>query len=244
VNSALAAVLARPDVWRGDALAVASTPALPTGFAELDAQLPGGGWPRGQLTELLLAAEGIGELSLLMPVLAKLTQGDDRVVLVLPPGGGYLAHAPGWHANGARLSGLIVLRPANARDALWATIESLRCPAVAATLAWPDVAVRQMPANSLRRLQTAISEGGGCGFVLRPSACATQSSPAPLRLQLSPAQGQLDVQLLKRRGPPARHSLRLAIQRPLPLSRMRHALARPELANLARSSPARLPALA
>ena len=41
--ASLSAVLARPDVWRGDRLAQASLPALATGFAELDAELPGGG---------------------------------------------------------------------------------------------------------------------------------------------------------------------------------------------------------
>ena len=49
---ALAEVLARPDVWRGDRCAVAPLPAVPSGFGALDAELPGGGWPRGALTEL------------------------------------------------------------------------------------------------------------------------------------------------------------------------------------------------
>jgi multiple antibiotic resistance protein len=43
---------------------------VPTGFAALDAQLPGGGWPCGVLTELLLAQPGVGEMRLLAPVMA------------------------------------------------------------------------------------------------------------------------------------------------------------------------------
>jgi cell division inhibitor SulA/protein ImuA len=233
MNLALAAVLERPDIWRGNALAVLPAPTLSSGFAELDAELPGGGWPRGQLIELLYAEEGIGEFSLLMPALSSLTASGKRVVLVLPPGSTNQPHAPGWAAAGVELSQLIVLRPANARDALWATVESLRCTGVAATLSWPDAGAtrRGRPAdalsNSLRRLQTAAGEGGSCGFVLRPAACAAQTSPAPLRLLLKADALQLRVELIKRRGPPARRPLLLPVARPLASNRHRHALARP-----------------
>ena len=56
-------VLARTDVWRGR-LVDAALPALSSGFPALDAELPGGGWPRGALTELLVDASGYGECSL------------------------------------------------------------------------------------------------------------------------------------------------------------------------------------
>lgn len=233
MNLALAAVLERPDIWRGDALAVLPVPTLSSGFAELDAELPGGGWPRGQLTELLSVDEGIGELSLLMPALASLTAAGKRVVLILPPHSTSQPHAPGWAAAGVDLSQLIVLRPANARDALWATVESLRCVGVAATLAWPDAGATQRGrptdalSNSLRRLQTAAGEGGGCGFLLRAAACAAQTSPAPLRLLLKPDALHLRVELIKRRGPPARRPFLLSVARPLAAVRLRHALARP-----------------
>jgi protein ImuA len=45
---------------------------LASGHAALDAQLPGGGWPVGALTELLLPHPGVGELRLLAPALAAL----------------------------------------------------------------------------------------------------------------------------------------------------------------------------
>src|SRR6266576_2016146 len=59
-----AALLDRPDIWRGQALSRAGTPTLPCGFPGLDAELPGGGWPAGALTEILPAHEGIGEMRL------------------------------------------------------------------------------------------------------------------------------------------------------------------------------------
>ena len=66
----LAEVLTRPDVWRGDQLASAKVPTVASGFAPLDAELPGGGWARGALTEVLADGAGQGECSLLLPALA------------------------------------------------------------------------------------------------------------------------------------------------------------------------------
>ena len=227
-SDALAGVLARPDIWRG-ALAQAAVPTLSSGHAALDAELPGGGWPRGQLVELLHAQAGIGEIALLLPLLARLSGEGGRIVLVEPPQGGHCLHAPAWVAAGVRPEGLVVLRPQSPADALWAAVESLRCPGVAMTLAWPDAAPvtsgRQRgraAANSLRRLQMALAEGGGCGFLLRPAACAADASPAPLRLRLAPRQRGLAVEILKRRGPPATQPLWLAVPRPFASNPARH----------------------
>ena len=44
-------------VWRGDQLGRATAPTRSSGFAALDAQLPGGGWPCQGLTELLQRAD-------------------------------------------------------------------------------------------------------------------------------------------------------------------------------------------
>ena len=71
-TGALAALLERTDIWTGDRLAVA-TESLASGYPALDAELPGGGWPRGALIDLMHERPGIGELALLLPVLAALT---------------------------------------------------------------------------------------------------------------------------------------------------------------------------
>ena len=72
-------------VWRADDVAEdTGGPTLASGFAELDRELPGGGWPLGQLIELLTDDAGIGELSLLAPSLAQLAQSRRSAVWVLP----------------------------------------------------------------------------------------------------------------------------------------------------------------
>lgn len=212
MNPALAQLLERCDIRRGDAFAVAPAPTFATGFARLDAELPGGGWPRGALTELLPEQTGIGELGLLLPALAALTAAGQTVMLIAPP---HSAHAPAWAAAGIRLDCLRLVFPRQPRDALWAAVEALRCGGVAATLLWLDALFRaQLPANSLRRLQVAAGEGGGAAFFFRPARQAAAASPAPLRLQLQAAGRQLRVKLLKRRGPPARQAILLDVARP------------------------------
>src|SRR5512141_2939806 len=56
-----------PALWLGHQMARHADAAVPTGFPVLDAQLPGAGWPRRALTELLLPHPGVGEIRLLAP---------------------------------------------------------------------------------------------------------------------------------------------------------------------------------
>ena len=214
---ALAKILDRPDVWRGNTLASAPLPGLATGFAELDAELPGGGWPRGGLIELLPARSGIGELALLLPVLARLSSEELAwLVCIAPP---HLLYAPALEAGGIALSRLLVAS-APGRDAGWACERALDAEGVGAVVAW----LPTVNATVLRRLQLAAEASRTLLFVFRPPACAGQSSPAPLRLALEGEGERLVVRLFKRRGAAQSQPLSIAIHRP---SRLRHALACP-----------------
>src|SRR5579875_332479 len=68
----IARLLEHPALWRGRSAARLST--VPTGFSALDAALPGGGWPQVGLVEILISRLGVGELYLLLPALASITQ--------------------------------------------------------------------------------------------------------------------------------------------------------------------------
>jgi hypothetical protein len=202
----LAEILERHPVWRGGTLAQAVA-AVPSGFAGLDAELPGAGWPRQGLTELLCDAAGIGELGLILPALAAVTASGRRCVWVAPP---YVPYAPALAAAGIDLANLLVVRPASRRDALWAAEQALRsgsCHALAAWLARPRYA-------ELQRLAVAAESSHAVAFLFRPLAAAAESSPACLRLALAPAGGDLDVRIVKRRGAPAALALRLPLKRP------------------------------
>ena len=212
-----AASALRTLLWRGDGPALAARPGIPTGFAALDGALPGGGWPPGVLTEVLAGARGIGEVSLLLPALRRLSRQGRRWILWLAPP--HIPYAPALEAAGVDPARLAVVSPHSPAEAIWAARQALACGACSALLAWlgsPDL-------HALRRLQLAAEGGQTLAVLFRPPAAAREPSPAPLRLQVEPAAGRLAVHVLKRRGPPLPGPLLLdlpdaphALVRPLP----------------------------
>lgn len=192
---ALDALLESRQVWRGQP-APREPAKQSTDFAALDDALPGGGWPDNALTELLLPADGAGELRLLWPTLARLSRADGMVVLIAPP---YQPFASAWAQAGVQLSRLQVIR-AEPRNALWAAEQCLRSAACSAVLCWPQ----QADDRALRRLQVAAETGQCLGFAMRPMKAATNPSPAALRIAIDAEPAQLRV--LKCRGgkPPTR----------------------------------------
>ena len=191
---ALDALVHTGRVWRGQPASVPELAMQPTGHADLDAVLPARGWPVHALTEILLPADGVGEIALVWPTLARLTQSGLRVVLVAPP---YHPHAPAWARAGVDLRYLQIIE-ASPREALWATEQCLRSAACGAVLCWPS----QADDRALRRLQVAAETGQCLGFAFRDARQARNPSPAALRLQVAPGQ----VRVLKCRGgnPPVR----------------------------------------
>ncbi len=227
----LAEVLARNDIWRGDGLAQAPLPGVPTGFAPLDAELPGGGWPRGGLVELLPARQGLGEMSLVMPALARLSAEElSWVVCVAPP---LPPYAPAWAAAGVALSRLLVTR-ATGGDAAWACARALDADGVGALVAW----LPGTDTATLRRLQLLAEKARTLIFLFRPALAARDASPAPLRIGIEAANdpGHLSLRLIKRRGGALDTPLELELARPAPVP---HVVAGPAFsADIARSLPA------
>ena len=193
---ALDSLLASRRVWRGGQPAERAPSRQPTGHPALDAALPGGGWPEHALTELLLSADGVGELRLLWPTLARLSQGDGMVALIAPP---YLPFAPAWADAGVHLQRLQVVR-AEGRDALWAAEQCLRSAACSAVLCWPQGA----DDRALRRLQVAAETGQCLGFAMRPLRAAANPSPAALRIAMEAGTQQLRVLKCRGGNPPPR----------------------------------------
>jgi len=229
----LADLLQRHAVWRGGASAAdagaPALPAVPTGWAALDAGLPGGGWPAGGLAEVLCRAEGIGELQVVLPALAALSATGRRIAWLAPP---YLPYAPALRAAGVRLDCLTVVRAPGRRDALWAAEQALRSGAFHALLLW----LPRADYPELRRLAVAAQSGPGFALAFRPPQVAGEASPAVLRLALEAGEGQLVVRILKRRGPPLAAPFPLPIERPLP-GKPVHALDRAPLSAAPAASP-------
>ena len=186
-------LLQRADVWRGGNAPPPS--GVTSGYPELDAVL-NGGWPQGALIEILIDRAGIGELRLLLPTLARLTQGERWLAFVAPP---YIPYAPALRRGGVNLDHVLLIHPQARTDALWAVEQTLRAGTCGAVLAW----LREADSQSLRRLQLAAEAGNSMGIMFRSVTSATASTPAAVRLQLAPAHDaarRLSIQVLKRRG--------------------------------------------
>ena len=192
-----------PALWRAHQLGRGREAVQASGYAMLDAELPGGGWPQRAITELLLAGPGWGEMRLLAPVLAQVGVAGRGVLLVGPPAE---PCAEALAQLGLDLARCVVIRGA---DLLWPLEQALRSGQVGAVVAWAPASLKS---EALRRLQLAAQSHEGPAFVMRGLAAAAHPSPAPLRLALSGAgPDAMAVRLLKRRGPALDEPLVLAL---------------------------------
>jgi protein ImuA len=201
-----------PNVWRAPELARAVGRVVATGHAALDEQLPGGGWPAGNLVEILQSRAGRHVWQLLLPALAQATAQDEGpVVLVNAP---HLPFGPALKAQGLAPSRLLKVQGPTAKGALWAAEQALRCADVVAVMAW----LPQCRGPELRRLHLAAAQHDKLLFVFRDVNARGESSPARVRIELEESE-ELRVHILKRRGPPLTSSIALPSQ-PLRLQRL------------------------
>ena len=194
-------LLQNTGMWRASSIDGVRRTGTPTGFSRLDRLLPGGGWPVDGITELLHDHQGIGELRLLAPALARLSRQQPRWLLwVGPP---YVPYAPALAHAGVDLSRVLVVTPKKQPDILWVLEKALASDSCSMVLAWPG-SIRD---KEIRRLQVASRDGHCHGILFRPGQAERQASPAELRIRLyglvpsALAPGSaLQLRIVKRRG--------------------------------------------
>jgi cell division inhibitor SulA len=193
----LTRLLEHPALWRAGQLHQGAPAARASGFAELDAHLPGGGWPETGLAEFLLGTTGIGELRVLAPLIGALSREQPRwIAWVNPP---FTPYAPALAAMGIDLGRMLVINARTHQEALWALEQTSRSGSCSLALAWLDE--RQLQPKDTRRLQFAAQQGHMLTCLFRPEHAAATHSMAELRMQLAPAEpGTLTLDIRKRRG--------------------------------------------
>jgi len=190
----LDSLLQHPALWRAREPGHATVrTGLPTGYAALDRVLPGGGWPLQGLVEILADRTGIGELSLLLPALARLCS-DEReggwLACISPP---HPPYAPALAARGIDVDRVLVVR---APPAEWAMEQALRSGACRAVIGWAPCRNGQ----SLRRLQLAAEQSRCLAVLFRSLRNSHEPSPAVLRIALEGTPLGLTARVLKSRG--------------------------------------------
>ncbi len=170
--------------------------ALSTGCPALDRVLPENGFRRGTLIEWIGRGEGDGATTLAFRAAAGGAAAggarDGGAVVVLDRSGEF--YPPAAIRLGIEPARLVVVHPANKPDYGWALDQALRCPAVAAVIAWPDSPENRpgkkslgwLDSHTFRRLQLAVERGGGVGMLIRPYAVRSEPSWADVRLLVEP----------------------------------------------------------
>ncbi|MBM3999323.1 MAG: hypothetical protein FJ297_07260 [Planctomycetes bacterium] len=138
-----------------------------SGCEALDRLLPLGGFVRGALAEFW-GETGGGAATLALVAAREAGRSGRPIVIVDGCRSFYPPAAFGW---GIEPRGLLVVRPADARDALWAADQILRCSAVSA--AW--ISIDRLDSRSFRRLQLAAESSGTPGFLVR---CSNRDPPS------------------------------------------------------------------
>ena len=180
-----------PTLFRGGRTSTSASAFRPTGYAELDALLPGAGWPMGRLIEIQTPAPGLAEIRLLLPALRQMQAEGRWVIWVAPP---YRPYPPGLAQAGLDLSRALCVDPATPADLWWCLEKLLHHPACGIVMAWPS----RCDNTILRRLQLAVEAGGALGALFLRQTMT--HSPAAVRLQLAYRADALWVHVHKARG--------------------------------------------
>ena len=182
-------------VWRGSELGSQVSETVATGWPALDAQLPGGGWPRRSVSEILAPQPAVLEWRLLGSALAQAVAAHGQVVLVGPP---KHPHLPGLVHAGLDARHLVWIRAETPAERLWVTEQMIKSDAAGAIVAW----LPQARQEQIRRLQVCALACHAPVFLCRPETARHESSAAPLRVHARYAlDWELQVEIFKRRGP-------------------------------------------
>ena len=191
-------------LWRGDQIGAPVTAVVPSGFAALDTELPGGGWPCGSLTELLQPQPSVAEWRLLGAAVRRVVAAGQTLVVVGPP---HAPHLPGLQHLGVDARHLVWIPAERPAERLWVTEQLIRANAAGLLLSW----LPQARPEQIRRLQVCAQSCDAPVFLCRPAASAGEPSAAPLRVELRfGADWELHLRLIKRKGPTHEGVLTLA----------------------------------
>ena len=126
-----------------------------TGHATLDAYLPWRGWPTGAMTEIMTDTVGCGELSLLSPAMARLSQEKRPILCVGVP---HKLFSPALRQARIDVSRISQINPTPTvkqfADNLWSTEQALKTGLPGMVVLWSPPRANTA-IESLRRLHMA-----------------------------------------------------------------------------------------
>ena len=162
------------DLWRACDLDKVNSNS--TGDKKLDNILPGGGWPKKGLVEVINQYHGIGELQLLIPLMLSVIKQGKWILWVCPP---HIVYAPALQQAGIDTDQILVVNKAvPCKDALWSMERALRSNNCGLVLTWQT----WLSVKVLRRLQLAAETGSTLGFIFKSRD--NKYSPSRMRIRI------------------------------------------------------------
>jgi len=190
MNSILTQLYDNHQIWRGnnhDTLLEVQT----TGYPSLDAYLCGG-FPDNSVIELQ-SLNGIGELRLIMPYLAKKTAAEKRLIFISPPS---TLSSQMLHSNQINPAHIVVLADVATNDALWSAEQCLKSGCVGVVVLWHQL----FSSAQVKRLKLAAQQGHASLIIIRQKSALSLSLAVPLCLSISPDTLGLRIAIIKQLG--------------------------------------------
>ncbi len=157
-----------------------------SGLDLLDELAPGGAFRFGAVHELLWDRRA-GAAPASVALLLARAAGNGAIAWSDPQREIYPPALAQW---GIDLRRVILLRPKDSTEELWAVAECLRCGGLSATVAM----IAHLNRVQARRLQLAAESGGGVGIFLRPNIAGEKDYAAATRWLVRPAVGDGQTQ--------------------------------------------------
>ncbi len=177
-----------------------AAPGVATSFAVLDAFLPWRGWPVGAMTEIMTDSMGCGELSLLLPAMARLAQ-EKRPILCI--GAPHSLFAPALNQAGIDPTRITQINPASSakqsKENLWSAEQTLKTGLPGMVVLWSPANMSCAP-ETLRRLHLSTLGRETMLIHFRGKSSMSQPSPAWLRFGFAADDTHIRLQVLKCRG--------------------------------------------
>lgn len=169
----------RNDIWRLGDEKPKNQNIYRSGLKKLDNFLPGGGWPRVGLIEIIVKHYGLGELQLLMPLMGNLTTQDKLLLWICPP---YKICTSTLIKAGIDIEKLLIINSeVQTKDALWAAEQALQTQKFGIVLLWHNDLTR----NALHRLLLATKSNKTLGILFKRKKTENSQSSMVLKLERS-----------------------------------------------------------
>lgn len=210
-------LLRRQDIWRGHSRSFIKQSVISSGYEALDMGLQHKGWPLSCLVEVCQAFHAC-EWWLFHPGINQILQKSQGYIALLnPPALPFVAGLQQLEVDTRRL---IIVQSNTAAEFISSFSELSQCQACTVVLAWQPK--QALSYTALRKLQLSTCEQHGLYVLFRHAKAKTQSSPASLRLQVTPKADAVQINIFKQKGKLREITLALptpAIWQALPLHR-------------------------